>query len=234
MKIYVLSLASDSARREQLVRQLHALGLTFEIFAAVDGRQGLSQEYQALVDFACAQRRLGRKLGTGEAACALSHSLIYEKMLAEGHAWALVLEDDVSVDGNLVELLASKAYEGHDLLLLNHRFSYVWRFSKSRLFGQFYSYRLLLPCWMTAGYLISRQGAQYLLEHTRPVRTTADWPGNITELGARVCVPTLVQHPEEGISNLSCERSRGDGRDRFFKADYWRRWIRKRISTRIA
>jgi len=234
MKIYVLSLPSDTARREPLERQLQSLGLDYEIFDAVDGRQGLAEEYHDRVDFDGARRTLGRGLGSGEAACAISHALIYEKILREGNEWTLVLEDDVAVDANLVQILANKTYQQCDLLLLNHRFSYVWPFSKTKLFDDFHSYRLLLPCWMTAGYVISRRGAEYLLRHTRPIRSTADWPGDITEISARVCVPVLVQHPNESASTLARERTRGERRGRFFKASYWNRWLRKRISSRIA
>lgn len=236
MKIYVLSLASDTERRARLVAQLRALGLDFEIFNAVDGRNGLPEEYYRRVDFVKAAARLGRRLGNGEAACAISHALIYERILSEGHPYALILEDDVQVDQNLLRLIASEAHTRYDLLLLNHRFSYVWRFSERPLFGHFKTYRLLLPCWMTAAYVVSRRGAEYLLQHSRPIDHTADWPGDITEIGARVCVPMLVQHPEETKlkSNLSCERHKVIDRLRFFKRFYWRRWVRKRLSTRIA
>lgn len=236
MKIYILSLASDAERRARLVAQLQALGLDFEIFNAVDGRQGLPEEHRGLVDFERAASRLGRKLGTGEAACAISHTLIYEKIIAEGHAFTAVLEDDVYLDHNFAQLIKCGAHTRYDLLLLNHKFSHVWRFSEWPLFGHFKTYRLLLPCWMTAAYIVSQRGAEYLLQHSRPVNHTADWPGDITEIGARVCVPMLVQHPDEAkhLSNLACERHKVIDNLRFFKAPYWRRWVKKRLSTRIA
>ena len=89
---------------------------------------------------------------------------------------------------------------------------------------------------MTAAYVISRGAAAYLHKHTRPIRHTADWPGDITNLGARVCVPVLVKHPDTAgkESNLACEREKVIDRKRFFKLHYWRRWARKRLSVRIA
>lgn len=236
MKIFVLSLPSDTERRARLAQQLRSLNLEFEIFDAVDGRAGLTAEHYDLVDFEYAASRLGRKMGNGEAACAISHSLIYEKIVADRHPWAIILEDDVTVDENLVTLISSGVYKAYNLLLLNHRFSYVWRLSKRHLFGPFFTYRLLLPCWMTAGYVISREAAAYLLSHSRPVKFTADWPGDITEIAACVCNPVLVEHPDvtDHRSNLATERWKVIDRTRFFKRSYWRRWIRKRLSTRIA
>jgi len=77
-------------------RQAEGLGLRhFEFVDAVDAssidrqeliRQGLDDEGS--------RRHHGRTLTLNEVACSLSHRLVYERIVAEGHSHALVVEDD--------------------------------------------------------------------------------------------------------------------------------------------
>ena len=50
MKIFVISLKDSKDRRKEMESQMKSLGLAFEFFDAIDGRQGLPNKYESMVD----------------------------------------------------------------------------------------------------------------------------------------------------------------------------------------
>lgn len=108
LKYYVISLKGQTKRQALMSEQMARLGLDFEFFAAVNGRE-LSTEDQARCaqsDGAILPCRLGVKvkvtnaLTPAEKGCALSHLKLYQKILddykrePDSNFAAVVLEDD--------------------------------------------------------------------------------------------------------------------------------------------
>ena len=91
--VFVVSLPDCIDRREVIARALHHLGIEFEFVDAVDGRHGLDPQYEDQID-RVATRRAGRILSDAEFACALSHISVYQRIVLENIAYALILEDD--------------------------------------------------------------------------------------------------------------------------------------------
>lgn len=100
--VYVVSLKRDTARRDKINADFSALGIAFEFFDAVDAK---SPDCRDVIQQA---RKTGRGdvMSDGEIACALSHQYLYQKMLAEQHEWAVILEDDVIVDERFKRFMA--------------------------------------------------------------------------------------------------------------------------------
>ena len=69
--IFVLTLEGAEHRRRTLMKQLDDQGLSYELFFGIDGRNGLPEEYEKLIDCQSAQETLGRPMGDAEFACAL-------------------------------------------------------------------------------------------------------------------------------------------------------------------
>jgi GR25 family glycosyltransferase involved in LPS biosynthesis len=91
MRVFVINLPGDAHRRAFMERQLAGPGIAYEFVRAVDGHdEAVDHE----CDDALAEREWGVALNRGEKGCALSHRLIYERMLDEDIPIALVLEDD--------------------------------------------------------------------------------------------------------------------------------------------
>ena len=105
--VFVISLPDCHDRRAGISAALDGLGLPFQFADAVDGRRGLPPEYESQIDRA-ATRRKGRILTDAEFACALSHISVYRRIVSEGIDHALVLEDDVIPQPDLVRYLAEK------------------------------------------------------------------------------------------------------------------------------
>jgi len=96
--IIILTLKDRVARRTRLLSVLKTQGVPYELWFAVDGRNGLPQKYEHLVDRQQIFKNLHRDLGEAEIACALSHQLIYKEILDRNLKAAIILEDDAIID----------------------------------------------------------------------------------------------------------------------------------------
>ena len=125
--IFILTLVGDDDRRKPLVDFLEANTIPFELWNGVDGRSGLAERYEAMIDRDAARKALGRDMGNGEFACALSHHFIYREIIARDLAHALVLEDDAILGQEFLQFLEHGKKRDVDLLVLDHRRADVFR-----------------------------------------------------------------------------------------------------------
>jgi len=200
---FIISLPDCIDRRSRISKLLLDIGLSFEFFDAVDGRNGLDEYSERQID-RDASMRLGEHMSSTEFACALTHINIYRKIIADMIPYAVILEDDVTVSSSLINFLAGKHYQDADLTQIyspDHQF-YVSRRGAKRLPDGYTSYLRTphLRCPGTCGYVISYEAAKHLVENAVPVCQHADWPDCLQSLIAkrrcRVIYPTLVRHPK--------------------------------------
>jgi glycosyl transferase, family 25 len=97
-KIFVINLARDVERMQNMQAQLDGLGLQFERIEAFDGRNLDSARQRDLYSNFWFCFFHGRPASRGEIGCAMSHRNIYRKMVEEGISWAILLEDDVVIE----------------------------------------------------------------------------------------------------------------------------------------
>lgn len=234
--ILVITLEGDEDRRAELVDQLNDLGLKHDFFFGVDGRSGLPADYETKVDRARARKKYRRDLGDPEFACAFSHQEIYRAILAGQLEGAVVLEDDAVLTEKFAEFVRGHLYDQAEMVMLDHSHARVWGPTISLSEG-ITARKLSIPSARATGYSVSSRAAKYLLDAGTPMSDIPDWPGDVTEIGAIACVPTIVKHqdPVTGPSHLRRDRHKPD-RDnlRFFKASFWKTWIIKRLSTRVS
>ena len=126
---FVISLSDCINRRRRISRSLSDIGLQFEFFDAVDGRNGLDEESERQIDRDASRRLEGRILSNAEFACALSHINVYRKIIADTIPYALILEDDITARPSLIDFLEDKHYQDADLTQLysTHNRFYVRR-----------------------------------------------------------------------------------------------------------
>lgn len=101
VRAFVINLDTDTERMAFMARQLDALGIPYERFAALRGESVPVKEYDA----EAARSTGGHALIPGELGCAASHKRIYEQVLARGLPYALVLEDDVELPRDFAEIV---------------------------------------------------------------------------------------------------------------------------------
>lgn len=180
VKIYVVNLERAPDRLTHMAAQLQRLGLDYEVVAAVDGAELTPTDRRGLVDES-AVSAMPQWLTAGAVGCALSHRLVYERMLSDGHQIALVLEDDVRLEPSVVGLLAAveEALRGAEVALLNYRSRRVCHFDGRTGKVLAPQYRLLSPqeaahIGSTAAYVVTRAAAARIHAGVVPVRAAAD------------------------------------------------------------
>lgn len=236
--ILILTLDGDEARRQPLLDRLDAAGLAWQLFMGVDGRRGLPHEYLPLIDREAAQQRLHRPMTDGEFACALSHRTIYQTILDQGWAGAVVLEDDAILQPDFAEFLGAGLHRVETMALLDYRFGRAVPWQKRRA-GRWTLYRAAQRATLTSAYTLSRKSAAELLAATTPVSFAADWPADLHDLGAWLVVPRIADHnaPGQGPSHLADTRSKvstqGKPAGRQFSAAYWRGYLRRKLARKV-
>ncbi len=195
--IFVISLADSESRRDSISKHLHRLGLDFTFVEAVDGRNGLSPEMEGLVDRGEARARLGRDMSDAELACALSHTLVYKKMLDENLENAVVLEDDMVPTEEFLELLTSGRLQQsrRQLVLMYYNLAQAvkWTFRPCIAGHSFFRFATLPSS--AAAYYLDLSAAKRLLEAASPVVFVADWPLLVTlKLRTFGVYPSVMKH----------------------------------------
>ncbi len=238
LPIFVVSLADADARRAEISAAMETLGLSVRFLDAVDGRAGLDPSLETMIDREAPFQRLGRTMTDGEFACALSHRSAWQKVVDDKHDHALILEDDAIPGDGLLRFLEAKGYRAAPLVLLYH--------SNARALGPgteiapgFVARPLAVSCFGSVAYTVSRRGAEWLLARSDPIGSPADWPGDISQIGAVALVPQPISHPPEDEAGQSTLAATGRHRarapfTRVFSPAYVRRTWRKMRSERIS
>lgn len=124
LKIFYVNLDDSHDRNQQMIKQLDGLGLTYERISAVYGKD-LTDEQKSFVNYHDFLLRMKRPMQDGEIGCAMSHRLIWQKMLDDNIEYALILEDDVVIDEDVLSVIHCPSfYQSFDFLNLSSNFPY--------------------------------------------------------------------------------------------------------------
>ena len=238
MKIFIVNLKKCVEKRERLIQQFQALGITnYEFIEAVYGASLSDKEIADQVfDYpAC-------KLTPGEIGCSLSHIHIYQKMMTENIPYALVLEDDVTLPDDLGEFLKAIVpainvpFSKIITLAEANKISLLKKFSSYKSLGEYTA----VTAFCTYAYLVNLEATKSLSKHLLPVKYEADMLIHFRENGwlkqFNVLYPQYI-HPMDGFSDLSdlkderrpYKRQRHDYKKRLLK----QRPLSIRIKTRL-
>jgi len=243
--IFIISLSNSTSRRKLLSEKLAGFGIEFEIIEAIDGRKGLPAQYEHFIDRAGTLRGFDREMTDGEYACALSHQKAYDTILERDVPGAIILEDDAIPTPGFKRFIETKAYNAGDLIQLDYANTFVRITGKKSLFDGVCLRPVYCNSFLSTGYSISRKGAEYLHENSFPITAPADWPCDTTKIGTQVVVPPLIGHPVKTIEQSSLElgrkacllekkQKRIRDRKSISLSTRWSRWLRKRLSVKIA
>jgi glycosyl transferase, family 25 len=105
--IYVITIEQAFHRREKLKKSLEGLDYQFLFGADKANFSNDELKQKGIYDEAGAIRlhRYGKVMKPGEVACAWSHRMVFEDMLAKGYEKVLVFEDDVVPDPDALHLI---------------------------------------------------------------------------------------------------------------------------------
>lgn len=177
---FVVNLATAKARRQSMAAMLAHHGIEPTWFDAVDGRIMSDDVLVRHVDRARADEEYG-PLSRAEIGTSLSHLGIYQKMVEQDIACAVILEDDVELAEDFLALLHPHGAQGlaaafnpdeSVMVQLTHvRRAYRWGRT------QLGSRQIVKPhggVWLTSGYFITLAAARNLLKNAYPVFMVAD------------------------------------------------------------
>lgn len=180
MKLYIINMLKDIERKEYITEQLKNLDITnYEFITAVYGKETMNSDNCDIESF---KKYYVRDILPGEYGCAASHVKVYEKIIADGKP-AMVIEDDVNFDAEIVNILKSKKnipFE-FDIIFLNkhHASNIIVTYGGTGIlfdyvdfkFEQLHTNRLkigLLPCWLGSSYIITPTAAQKVKDIQTP------------------------------------------------------------------
>ena len=173
MKIpaYVINLKSSYLRREYMEKLLSPYpSLDVNFIEAVDGRIMPKDSLSEVFDFDSCIKRNGRIINPGEIGCALSHRKCYHEMIHSNKDYALILEDDITVVGDMNTAI-------------NHNTINFMHSSEPRILflsGDYWYWRKkpITDVFFAVGsyaYFINRAAAEIVLEINKPYNVADDW-----------------------------------------------------------
>lgn len=111
MKVYVINLPNSVDRRNSIIKELAKYNLQFELISGVYGKDVdrkskdiFDEESYVIKNKFLTKSYVHGKLTDGELGCAISHLKVYKTILKNKEDGALVLEDDITLNINIVDV----------------------------------------------------------------------------------------------------------------------------------
>lgn len=181
MKTFLISLETQPRRRKQLVQDLERLGLEYEIFDAVNGYQLSDEELNRLCDLKELEKHKSW-FSKGVMGCSLSHYSVYKRIIEQNLPYALVVEDDAKLPGNMAKVLNNikpDLLENEVMLMYNQTGGGVCRISSQDCIKIDKTHTLYYPVFPTplgsaVAYIITRKACEIMVACILPVRKPSD------------------------------------------------------------
>ena len=209
IKIFIISLIRQSERRRDILSQCYKLKLDVEIYDAVEGTR-LDADFlrEEVVDYpAC-------KMTPGVIGCALSHRLVWERIIEEGLSCALILEDDAQIDDKLITTLKqieiNIGTKENNVYLLTPPESY-YKNKKIQL-GNGVTFYKISDASLASGYVVTQRAAQLLVKANTPIRWESDsWVyfNRLYGINTYCRVPHIVNDGDSESLTSSLQQDRG-------------------------
>jgi glycosyl transferase family 25 len=162
-------------------------------------------------DNRAAVRRCGRPLSPAEIGCYASHFKLWQWVSDSDLDQVIILEDDVIVDWNLIQMLATTRFSdyGIEMLRLHTYGPFRWDIVKYKFFSaNSHVIRLIGMVPGAAGYILSKAAARTLVSNYSIITAPVDWvlPRYWEHRIPNYCVfpfPVMERH---GASTIGDER----------------------------
>jgi len=220
--LYIINLEKDKIKKNHMINICKKYGLKPIIISAIDGKSLTDNELKEITLKQESIKTIGRELTNSEIGCALSHKLIYEKIIAENIENALILEDDVKFELSLNHMISkiTNLPNNCDLMLLGHH-SYISREKKTPYnlwFKKKIDTNLIVrrPIELVCGaygYYLTNRGAKKLLKKINKFILPLDhYTGNYKYINLYLLqTPIIKMHKElTTMSNIEYERNKAN------------------------
>ncbi|MBO9489219.1 glycosyltransferase family 25 protein [Endozoicomonas sp. G2_1] len=183
---FVINLDESVERYQEVLPQLQKLSINAERISAVRGSKLSEQEFNRVYDEIANKKLFRRGLTAGEVGCYLSHRKIWQRMLDQNIKLALVLEDDIVINDNILDFQKHvDTLVKYDVVkLADDRNCPPAESKKLDEQHSLISYSNIPNC--TTGYFVSLAGAKKLLARKRIYRPVDIDMQHCYELGVSV------------------------------------------------
>lgn len=173
MKTFIINLKTHENRRNHMKTLCDKIHLDYEFVDAVYGQEIYNIESYTMNKHETI-KSLHREMSKGEIGCILSHQLIYNRIIQDNIPYAMILEDDIDLDLNIINILNKIYFDNFefDTILLGYHSTNsreVLDLNKSFLKSLNYGvslYELNEIAYGAYGYIISLKGALKIYEQS--------------------------------------------------------------------
>ncbi len=158
--VQVISLKSETKRREHIQTMFSKLGVSYEFFDAINKQQALALCHKQGLNYQ------DDSLTMGELGCFMSHYLLWEKIINEDLPYMLIFEDDVIVSPNIVQFINNIdiIMQRFDVIKLETMLTKTIYDSNVVQVANFQFQKIKTEHMGLAGYVISRNVAKILIK----------------------------------------------------------------------
>ena len=199
---FIINLKKDTDKKEHMKELCKEFNLKVEFIEAVNGKELSQEKVDSVYSKDEAIKEIGRELSLGEIGCFLSHKMIYQRMIDYDIEEALILEDDIEFDKNLLLVLnqIKSISDRWELILLGHHtessrdkdtLCSIWQ--QKYIVGK---YKLVRPCeigYGAYGYMINKDGASKLLKQLKLTKPIDHFTGNSSYLNVYAINPAPIR-----------------------------------------
>ena len=209
MKVFIVNLKESLDRRQYMIEEMKKTNLQYEFFDAVNGK-GI-KNIDKIYDKETAIKVYGRELKLGEIGCAMSHLLIYKKMLEENIDQALIFEDDIIIANDFNKVLSKiLKLENNGIILLGQSDKKL----KTKIYFQSISYhhklkKIFNSGYGTYGYIICKKAAEKIYAESFPIiRPIDQWGKWWKSINISVVIPNIISYQNNMESIIDKTESR--------------------------
>lgn len=177
---FVISLKSATARRKRLQEHFDKIGLAFEWYDAVNGRELAEKDIEAYCDMD-AVRKNPNWLSRSAIGCAMSHYGIYQEIIKRNLPYALIFEDDVILKKDFIQHIDTLLNQLHknEVVTLFYQSWSPMKLSGGTAVDLYKHYKLYAPkdvfqSISAAAYLITNDACRTLSGSVLPIKYAAD------------------------------------------------------------
>lgn len=202
MRTFIINLKESADRRQYMIEEMKKTNLQYEFFDAVSGKD--IKNIEEVYDHEYAVTKAGGPLNLGEIGCAMSHLLIYKKMIDENIERALILEDDVIISEKIDEIIKEILefnLQNSVILLGQSSKKLKKKIYKTKLDPLYTLSKIFNSACGTYGYIIDNKAAERLYDFNYPVKYAADmWHIFWRFINIYIVEPYLIDYKRDECS----------------------------------
>jgi glycosyl transferase, family 25 len=207
--VFVISLKESDQRRKRTEKHLKEIGLPFEWFDAVNGKDLSQEEINNLCDTEAIKEH-PVWLSRGAIGCALSHYYLYHEIIKRNLPFALILEDDIIMEKDFLDCFdpLTNSLKEREIVALFYQSKSILKLIASSKISLGKKYSTYLPEKIsqpisTGAYIITLSACKSLIEVILPVRCSADTWSLYHSLGAFDRLRCLYPRPVDSTDEAS-------------------------------